>query len=144
MPYTVAPLTSLVVSMLLRMLANPLEVLTGAAQDKELGPEFIDELNFGCSVTLAGCGYPYVQIQGPRLPVEVEGPFDCDVWWNEVTNNGDGELLTTGHRIADVIGFGRNLDEAIAKAYANIRRIRSLGSYYRPDIGRSLWPPGRD
>jgi phosphoribosylamine-glycine ligase len=131
-------------AMLLRMLANPLEVLTGAAQDKELGPEFIDELNFGCSVTLAGFGYPYVQIQGPRLPVEVEGPFDCDVWWNEVTNNGDGELLTTGHRIADVIGFGRNLDEAIAKAYANIRRIRSLGSYYRPDIGRSLWPPGRD
>jgi phosphoribosylamine-glycine ligase len=34
------------------------------------------------------------------------------------------------------------LEEAIAKAYADIRKIRSLGSYYRTDVGQSLWPPG--
>lgn len=130
-------------AMLLRMLANPLEVLMLAAQDKELEPKFIDQLEFGCSVTLAGFGYPYVQIRGPQVPVKVEGSFDCDVWWNEVTHNGNGGLLANGHRIADVIGFGRNLDAAIAKAYANIKKIRSLGSYYRPDIGQSLWPPGQ-
>ena len=98
--------------------------------------------DFGCSVTLAGYGYPYVQIQGPQLPIEVTGPFGCDVWWNEVASDGDGGLLTTGHRIADVIAFGATLDTAIARAYANIRIIRSLGSYYRQDIGQSLWPPG--
>ena len=77
------------------------------------------------------------------MPVDVLQPFDCDVWWNEVTSDGNGELFSTGHRIADVIGFGANLEEAIDKAYANIKKIRSLGSYYRPDIGRSLWPPGQ-
>jgi phosphoribosylamine-glycine ligase len=41
-----------------------------------------------------------------------------------------------------VVAFGDDLDEALAKAYANIRRVRCLSSYYRLDVGNSLWPPG--
>ena len=37
---------------------------------------------------------------------------------------------------------GLSLCNSIAGAYADIRRIRSLGSYHRTDVGRSLWPPG--
>jgi phosphoribosylamine-glycine ligase len=129
-------------AMVLRMLANPAEVLLRTALNRKLDIEFVEGRNFGCSVTLAGYGYPYVQITGPRLPIEVTGPFDCDVWWNEVAPAGEGTLVTTGHRIADVIGIAPSLDEAIAKAYSNIRKIRSLSSYYRPDVGQSLWPPG--
>jgi phosphoribosylamine--glycine ligase len=129
-------------AMILRMLADPVEVLLRTAQNRKLEIQFVERRNFGCSVTLAGYGYPYVQITGPRLPVEVTVPFDCDVWWNEVTRDSDGTLLTTGHRIADVIGIAASLDEAVAKAYSNIRKIRSLGSYYRADVGQSLWPPG--
>jgi phosphoribosylamine-glycine ligase len=99
-------------------------------------------MNFGCSVTLAGYGYPYVQVRGPQFPVEVTDSFDCDVWWNEVNRSPDGGLVSTGHRIADVIAFAASLPEAIQKSYANIRKIRSLGSYYRLDVGQSLWPPG--
>jgi phosphoribosylamine-glycine ligase len=131
-------------AMLLRLLRNPVQVLLQTGRNQQLSLEFNDSLEFGCSVTLAGFGYPYVQINGPRLPVFVTEQFDCDVWWNEVVSDGNGGLLSTGHRIADVIGFGRNLDEAILKAYSNISKIRSLGSYYRPDIGRSLWPPGHN
>ena len=60
----------------------------------------------------------------------------------EVTKDAEGLLRSTGHRIADVVALDQTLDSAIAKAYANIRKIRSLGSYYRPDVGQSLWPPG--
>jgi phosphoribosylamine-glycine ligase len=74
--------------------------------------------------------------------VDVSGEFDCDVWWNEVARDGGGRLRTTGHRIADMIGFGAGLEEARGRAYANVRKIRSLGSYYRKDIGQGLWPPG--
>ena len=74
--------------------------------------------------------------------MEVVGSFDCDVWWNELIRDNDGQLMATGHRIADVIALCASLDEAIGKAYANIRKIRSLASYFRPDIGQSLWPPG--
>jgi len=133
-------------AMILRMLANPAETLIRTGHNQKLAPEFKPGCNFGCSITLAGYGYPYVQVRGPQLPVELAGAFDpgCDVWWNEVTRNEDGKLFSTGHRIVDVVGFGANLDAARARAYANIRKIRSLGSYYRTDIGQSLWPPGNN
>jgi phosphoribosylamine-glycine ligase len=129
-------------AMLLRLLANPLETLLATARDRKLAPRFVPGLNFGCSVTLAGYGYPYVQISGPHLPVDVLSRVDCDLWWNEVAPDAGGRLMTTGHRIADVLAFGTDLEQAIQKAYVNIRKLRSPGSYYRPDIGRSLWPPG--
>jgi phosphoribosylamine--glycine ligase len=131
-------------AMMLRMLTNPMETLLRTAQNQKVELQFKSGLNFGCSITQVGYGYPYVQLSGPPLPVETTGPFDpgCDVWWNEVTRDGEGRLFTTGHRLADVIGFGPSLNSATRKAYANIRKIRSLGSYHRMDIGQSLWPPG--
>lgn len=134
-------------AMILRLLENPLETLLATTRNRKLSPRFVSGRNFGCSITLAGYGYPYVQIKGPPLPVDVSAPFDkkdCDVWWNEVARDNGAQLMATGHRIADVIGFGAKVDDAIAKAYANIRRIRCLGSYFRTDIGQSLWPPGRE
>jgi phosphoribosylamine-glycine ligase len=133
-------------AMLLRLLANPVDTLLRTGRNAKLDLKFHDKLNFGCSVTLAGYGYPYVQQKGPLLPVDVTSPFDdgCDVWWNEVAREADGRLMSTGHRIADVIGFGASLEEAITRANHNILKIRSLGSYYRVDIGRSLWPPGNE
>ncbi|MFQ5771833.1 MAG: hypothetical protein ACE5HX_14965 [bacterium] len=46
--------------------------------------------------------------------------------------------------MADVVALASNLEEAVNKAYDNIRKIRCLSSYYRTDIGQSLWPPGSD
>jgi phosphoribosylamine-glycine ligase len=128
--------------MILRLLSNPLETVWRTARNQKLAPEFRDELNFGCSLTLAGYGYPFTQVRGPRLPLETAGKFDCDVWWNEVAPAPDGRLMATGQRIADVIALDATLEGAMARAYANIRKIRVLSSYYRTDIGQSLWPPG--
>ena len=128
--------------MILRMLTNPVETVLRTARNQPLSLSFREGLNFGCSLTLAGYGYPYTQVQGPHLPLEVTSPFDTDVWWNEVSRDADGHLLATGHRIADVIALAPQLDGAIRKAYENIRRIRVVGSYYRTDVGQSLWPPG--
>jgi phosphoribosylamine-glycine ligase len=128
--------------MILRMLKNPAEIVLQTARNEKLKLEFNDKLNFGCSLTLAGYGYPFTQVRGPQLPLEISGKFDCDVWWNEVVCDADGNLISTGHRIADVIALAPNLKTAIAKVYANIRKIRVVGSYFRTDVGQSLWPPG--
>jgi len=128
--------------MILRMLKNPVETVRKTARNEKLDLTFNPDLNFGCSLTLAGFGYPFTQVRGPNLPLEVKGTFDCDVWWNEVARDVDGGLLSTGHRIADVIALAPKLDSAIAKAYANIAKIRVAGSYFRTDVGQSLWPPG--
>lgn len=128
--------------MICRMLKNPAEVILRTARNGKLKLEFNKDVNFGCSLTLAGYGYPFTQVRGPQLPLEVRGKFDCDVWWNEVARNSEQKLVATGHRIADVIALAPTLDAAIAKAYANIRKLRVVGSYFRTDVGQSLWPPG--
>ena len=128
--------------MILRMLKNPAAVVLATARNEKLKLAFNERLNFGCSLTLAGYGYPFTQVRGPQLPLERDGEFDCDVWWNEVARGADGGLVATGQRIADVIALAPKLKSAIAKAYANIRKIRVVGSYFRTDVGQSLWPPG--
>jgi phosphoribosylamine-glycine ligase len=128
--------------MIMRALKNPAQTLLRAARNRKLELEFAEGMRFGASLTLAGYGYPFLQARGPHLPLAVEGALDCDVWWNEVARREDGQLMATGHRIADVMALAPTLEEALARAYANIRKIRVVGSYYRTDIGQSLWPPG--
>jgi phosphoribosylamine--glycine ligase len=128
--------------MILRMLKNPAEVVLQTARNEKLKLEFNEGLNFGCSLTLAGYGYPFTQVRGPQLPLEFRGESDCDVWCNEVARGMDGKLFATGQRIADVIALAPTLDAAITKAYENVRKLRVVGSYFRTDIGQSLWPPG--
>lgn len=130
--------------MILRLLKNPFEVIYQAARDEKLSPQFHDDLQFGCSLTLAGYGYPFISIQGPRLPVRLLGEPTCDIWWNEVAEDATGGLVMTGHRIADVVALSDSLENAITLAYENIRRIKCLSSYYRTDVGMSLWPPGKE
>ena len=130
--------------MILRMLKNPVEVLSSAVRNEPIEVKFKEHLSAGCSLTVAGYGYPYVQLQGPRLPVEVTSRIDCDVWWNEVASEKGGKLQMTGHRIADVAAVAPTMEKAIAGAYRNIAKIRCLGSYYRTDVGANLWPPGSE
>jgi phosphoribosylamine-glycine ligase len=125
-----------------RMLRSPSEVFRGCARNQPLSVEWRPDARFGCSITLAGYGYPFIQLTGPRVPVTVEDTLTCDVWWQEVEEGAPGKLEATGHRLCDVAAVASSLPEALAVAYENIRRIRSLNSYYRMDIGASLWPPG--
>ena len=128
-------------AMIWRMLQDPVEVFARVARNERLERiRFRPRKQFGCSVTLAGFGYPYTQVTGPELPIEA-GRLNCDVWWNEVRKTKTG-LAATGHRIADVVAIAETLPMAIEQAYANIRKIRCLASYYRTDVGASLWPPG--
>lgn len=128
--------------MIMRFLNNPLAAVLQTARDEKLTLDFKSEWGFGCSLTLVGYGYPYVETQGPELPVTVAEPLACDLWWNRVAENAEGKLITTGHRIADVVAVADGMTEAIALAYDNIRKLSCLSSYYRTDVGESLWPPG--
>lgn len=129
-------------AILLRQLKNPAETFHAflANQPFEIQPN--PDRPIGVSITLAGYGYPYIQLEGPDLPVEVDGTIDCDIWWNEARRDTKGAMWATGHRIADVVACAPTLEQALNKAYSNIRKLRSPGSYYRTDIGKTLWPPG--
>jgi len=131
-------------AMILRMLRDPVAVLESVAKNEPLKEiQFRPGKKFGCSITVAGYGYPYTQINGPELPIESRPTKNCDVWWNEVRLAGK-QLYATGHRIADVVAIADQLKPAIDRAYGGIEQIRCLASYYRTDIGASLWPPGKN
>jgi phosphoribosylamine-glycine ligase len=123
------------------MLQNSPQLLLKVARNEAIGLKWKRDLTYGCSITLAGYGYPFTQVTGPHLPIKIKGKFDCDVWWNETTKS-EGELFATGHRIADIVSTHRTLKGAIQRSYENVRRISCLSSYHRLDIGQSLWPPG--
>lgn len=135
-----------------RLLANPLATLRACARNEPLAPRWRDDCRLGCSVTLAGYGYPYTSLSGPRVPVtrraddsaaaQDDAIPPADVWWNEVALAPTGGLEATGHRLCDVAAVAPTLDLALAAAYREIARLHCLGSYYRRDVGRSLWPPG--
>lgn len=131
-------------AMVLRLLENPIENMWDVVNNRKPNLQFKSDVKFGCSLTLAGIGYPFIKVTGPLLPVEILQPFDCDVWWNEVELDENGAKVMTGHRLADVVAFGQTPVDAIATAYRNIKKIRCVSSYYRTDIGQSLWPPGSE
>ena len=126
-----------------RMLKNPVKTVMEVSQNQNTTIEFIKDKQFGCTLNLAGWGCPYTKIVGPYLTVSLKSNPTCDIWWNEVEQR-DGDLFMSGHRIADVIATGSSMQQAIDVAYDNIEKIECLSSYYRLDIGKSLWPPGED
>lgn len=135
-------------AMFLYMLENPLEALLDVAQNRIPTLHWNQKIRYGCSLTLAGHGYPYIIPSVPRLPVSLFSTLDCDLWWNEVDQEKEQlymahhKVSQMGHRIADVVACSDNLEPAIRKVYSNIKKIRCLGSYYRTDLGETLWPPG--
>lgn len=130
--------------LIFRMLSNLGDTLVRCARNRPLEPAWRVGAEFGCSLTLAGYGYPFTQLMGPRVPLQIEGTPTCDLWWQEV-ELGAGQLLeAAGHRLVDVAAVAETLSDAITTAYANIRRLRSIGSYYRTDVGKTLWPPGNE
>jgi len=122
------------------MLKNPVKVLLQVVQDQTPFLEWNQKNIFGCTLTLAGYGYPYVVSSVPKLPVEVLTPLECDLWWNEVDEeNGqiymaNHQNFEMGHRIADVNACGSDLDSTIKFIESEILKLRCLGSYYRLDL----------
>ena len=127
-----------------RMLENPAQVIMDVANNKKPQLIFKKNMECACTLTLAGWGYPYTRVVGPYLTVQLQEKPTCDIWWNEVKGESLSRLFMSGHRIADIIAHGPTMDEAITRAYENIKKIYCLASYYRLDVGQSLWPPGND
>ena len=127
-------------ALLLRMLKNPVKVLLGVIGNQNPVPEWNPKRIFGCTLTLAGYGYPFTVPSVPKLPVEVSSPLQCDIWWNEVDEE-DGRLYMAnhlnsemGHRIADVNACALNMHSAVKKIETEMKKLRCLGSYYRLDL----------
>ena len=136
--------------MIMRMLNNPLDMLRAVIDGSNFSPDFNTDKPMGCSITLAGYGYPFLEVTGPSFPLTLPTALSSDkgdVWLNEVKAGiplSPSEVLADGHRLLDVNAFGQDKDTAVARAYALMQDVGCSNSYYRTDIGNTMWPPGAE
>lgn len=96
-------------------------------------------------VVMASKGYPGPYEKGKEIRGVEEAEKLEDVWvFHAGTRREGGRLLTAGGRVLGVTAKGRDLREAISRAYEAVERIHWEGVHYRRDIGKkglsASWP----
>ena len=86
-----------------------------------------------CCVCMASGGYPKAYEKGKKIE-GLDAVRDSFVY-HAGTRLQDGELVTSGGRVLGVTAVAPTLDEAIVKAYADVKKIHFDGAHYRTDIG---------
>lgn len=90
------------------------------------------------SVVLASEGYPGPYERG-KVILGLEEAQDLDgviVFHAGTALNPDGELITAGGRVLNVVALGDTFEEARNRAYEACELIKFEGVQYRSDIGR--------
>lgn len=87
-----------------------------------------------CCVIMASKGYPASSHKGDVIS-GLDAVDDDIVVFHSGTKKADGLYQTNGGRVLGVTAVGDSLQEAIDKAYANVRRISFDGQQVRFDIG---------
>jgi phosphoribosylamine--glycine ligase len=89
---------------------------------------------YRCCVVLASEGYP-VQYEKGKSITGLDQVDDDAIVFHAGTAEKDGEILTNGGRVLNVVGNGNTLKSAIDHAYKNVDSIKFSTKYYRKDIG---------
>jgi phosphoribosylamine--glycine ligase len=115
----------------LALLETPLGGLLSAAAAGDLAdvPPLRWREGAAVTVVLAAAGYP----QSPRTGDVIRGA-DAPGVLHAGTAMRDGELVSSGGRVLNVVATGDTLAEAREKAYATLQRIELADSHYRTDI----------
>ena len=94
--------------------------------------------NAAVCVVLASGGYPLQYAKG--YPIQGLHAFDergdLMIFHAGTAKDGEGQIVTNGGRVLGIVALDRDLNAAIAKAYANIGAVTFTDVHYRRDIGR--------
>lgn len=122
------PETQAVLALLKTPLAGLLNsVATGTLADH---PELEWINGYALTVVLASHNYP----DTPRTGDVIRNADADNVLHAGTAYNAEGELVSAGGRVLNVIGVGETLNAARDQAYATIEQIELDGSHYRTDI----------
>ncbi len=118
-------------------LQSDLVALCEAAVDKKLDTVSAQwDPRAAIGIVMAAGGYPGDYAKGKVISgVETAdlGP-DLKVF-HAGTANQNGNVVTSGGRVLCVTALGATVGEAQKRAYAQVKKIRWEGAYYRTDIG---------
>lgn len=89
--------------------------------------------NAACCVCMASGGYPASYEKG-KVITGLENVTESMVY-HAGTKLDNGVMVTNGGRVLGVTANAKTLDEAIQKAYADVKKIHFDGVHFRTDIG---------
>jgi phosphoribosylamine--glycine ligase len=119
-------------------LATPLGGLLHAAAvgDLAAAPRLRWAPGAAVTVVLAAEGYPGTPAKGDHIEGadEPAGSAGGYVLHAGTAVSADGLLVSSGGRVLNIVGTGHDLASARSTAYAEARKIRMRGGWYRSDI----------
>ncbi|MDT7960232.1 MAG: phosphoribosylamine--glycine ligase [Armatimonadota bacterium] len=116
-----------------------LELAYSAATGTLHATELVFESRAAVCVVLASGGYPGEYRTG--LPIEgldAAAKLPDTLIFHAGTRAENGQILTNGGRVLNIVGLGETLDEARQNAYRAVEQIHFDGMHYRRDIGESV------
>ena len=120
-----------------RMRSDIVPILQGVAEGhlKESKIDWAKEA--ALCVVLTTRGYPDAPETGQEIKGldALQGLSDVMVF-HAATGNRDGKVVTVGGRVLGVTALGANLDAAVQRAYAAVKKISFDGMHFRTDIGQ--------
>ena len=110
----------------------------------ELDPAKLEILPSPCAtVIMSAPGYPSKYPKGlPITGLDAANALPDTVVFHAGTALKDGGIVTSGGRVLSVTALGKDLREAVDKAYAGVRAISFDGAHYRTDIARRAFNRG--
>jgi phosphoribosylamine--glycine ligase len=85
------------------------------------------------TVVLAAEGYPGTYEKGMRI--KGLDQLQNRLIFHAGTRQNSHDTLTTGGRVLNAVGIGKDLPSAISDAYDIVKAVDFNGKYYRSDIG---------
>ncbi len=120
-----------------RMLSDLLPLLEAVVEQRLHEVEIRWRPEAAVCVVMAAGGYPSAYEQGHEIRGLSEARALEDVLvFHAGTALKDGKLVTHGGRVLGVTGLGKDIPEAMARAYLGVGRIRWENVHYRTDIGK--------
>ena len=92
--------------------------------------------NFAITVVLASKGYPESYETGDEIKGldAIDNIDDVEIF-HAGTKTKNNKIVTSGGRVLNINGYGKNIVDAKEKAYSLVKKINWSGCYYRKDIG---------
>lgn len=87
-------------------------------------------------VIMASGGYPKSYPKGIEINGLTDGQLDGVTVYHAGTKRDGDKLVTSGGRVLGVTALGESIEDALAKSYASIEKIKFDGAHYRKDIGQ--------
>lgn len=87
-------------------------------------------------VIMASGGYPKSYPKGIEINGLTDGQLDGVTVYHAGTKRDGDKLVTSGGRVLGVTALGESIEDALAKSYTGVEKIKFDGAHYRKDIGQ--------